>query len=70
MDIQAHKKRVLIHCMEMAKLDERYAIWAAEQYEIKSSGMLDGLHAKVLELREKRNDPKAIHPTTHRPRPE
>lgn len=56
MDIQAHKKSLLIHCMAMAKLDKRYAIWAAEQYEIKSCGMLDGLHAKVLELLEKRNE--------------
>ena len=70
MDIQSYKKRVLIHCMEMAKLDERYAIWAAEQYEIKSCGMLDGLHAKVLELREKRRDPKAITPPANRTRSE
>ena len=67
MDIQAHKKSLLIHCMAMSKLDKRYAIWAAEQYEIKSCGMLDGLHAKVLELLEKRNEQSKPQQGTQRP---
>lgn len=56
MDFQAHKKRVLIHCMSMAKTQKQYAISAAEWYEVNSCGLLTGLHAKVLELLEKRSE--------------
>lgn len=49
MDFQAHKKRIYRHCLAMAQQDPGYALWAAEDYEIKSFGVLEGLHAAVKE---------------------
>jgi flagellar biosynthesis chaperone FliJ len=62
MDWQPYRQQMLRHCLSMARLDERYAIWAAGDYESKSYGVLDGLQARVKELIEKRKEQKNADP--------
>ncbi|MBP9149238.1 MAG: hypothetical protein KBG00_10700 [Rhodoferax sp.] len=55
MDIAAHRQRMLRHCLWLANQDPAYAKWAAKQYEQQSDGVLEGLHARVVQTIEKRN---------------
>lgn len=55
MDWTEFRRRMLRHCVWMAVMGQReYALWAAAQYEADSLGVLEGLHAKVLQVLEKR----------------
>ncbi len=55
MDLTAHRQRMLRHCLWLANSDQAYAKWAANQYEQQSHGVLDGLHARVVQTIDKRN---------------
>ncbi len=45
---------MLRHCLWLANLDIAYAKWAARQYEQQPDGVLDGLHARVVQTIDKR----------------
>lgn len=54
MDYATHRQRMLRHCLWLANVDQQYAKWAAGQYEQQSHGVLDGLHARVVQTIDKR----------------
>jgi len=49
LDYANHRKRMLRHCLWMANSDQDYAKWAARRYEQESNGVLEGLHARVVQ---------------------
>ena len=74
-DYPAYKKRMLAHILWMVDMGhEQYAIATAAQYERDSFGALEGLHAKVLQVLEKREaaseDRASIPPGQPQPKPQ
>lgn len=53
-DPQAHRQRMLKHCLWLANFDIGYAKSAAKNYEAESYGLLEGLHKKVTEIIDKK----------------
>lgn len=49
-DPQAHRQRMLKHCLWLDNFDTDYAKTAAKHYEAESYGLLVGLHEKVCEI--------------------
>jgi len=43
------RKRLLKHCLWLANSDQDYAKWAAKEFERQSAGVLEGLHARVVQ---------------------
>lgn len=64
-DPQAHRQRMLKHCLWLANHDPTYAKSAALGYEADSYGLLEGLHKKVTEIIDKKlketNQPEQQH---------
>lgn len=51
-----HQKTILRHCLDIAATQPGYALWAAQDYEDKSFGVLDGLHARVQQAIKKHRE--------------
>lgn len=58
------RKRILKHCLWMANSDQAYAKWAAREYERHSDGILEGLHARVVQTIDRKLKELETPPTT------
>ena len=54
-DVSAHRKTMLAHCISLIdRAGKEYALWAAQDYESKSEGVLQGLRARIVKEIEQR----------------
>jgi len=54
-DIPAHRQSMLAHSISLIdRAGVEYALWAAQDYESKSDGVLQGLRARIVKEIEQR----------------